>query len=59
MGRTGQGRREPGEGSLLYISRLEHPGKNHVGLIEAYGKLPRDLAARHPLVLVGGDWNGT
>ena len=44
--------------SILYISRLEHPGKNHVGLIEAYGRLPRALAERHPLVLAGGDWNG-
>ena len=45
--------------SILYISRLEHPGKNHVGLIEAYGKLPREVAARHPLVLAGGEWNGS
>ncbi|MCR5414167.1 MAG: WecB/TagA/CpsF family glycosyltransferase [Kiritimatiellae bacterium] len=42
--------------NLLYISRIEHPGKNHVRLIEAYGKLPRDLAERHPLVLAGADW---
>ena len=53
-----EGRRGQTAGCVLYISRLEHPGKNHVGLIEAYGKLPRDLAERHPLVLVGGDWNG-
>ena len=45
--------------SILYVSRLEHPGKNHVGLIEAYGRLPRELTARHPLVLAGGDWNGS
>lgn len=45
--------------SILYISRLEHPGKNHVGLISAYGKLPREVAERHPLVLAGGDWNGS
>ena len=44
--------------AILYISRLEHPGKNHVRLIEAYGRLPRELASRHPLVLVGADWNG-
>ena len=42
--------------SLLYISRIEHPGKNHVRLIEAYGKLPRALAEAHPLVIVGSDW---
>ena len=43
-------------GSILYISRIEHPGKNHVRLIEAYGKLPRALAEAHPLVLAGADW---
>ena len=42
--------------SILYISRIEHPGKNHVRLIEAYGKLPRTLAEAHPLVIVGSDW---
>ena len=43
-------------GALLYISRIEHPGKNHVRLIEAYGRLPRALAQAHPLVLAGADW---
>ena len=42
--------------TLLYISRIEHPGKNHVRLIEAYGKLPRALAEAHPLVIAGADW---
>ncbi len=42
--------------SLLYISRIEHPGKNHVRLIEAYGRLPRSLAEAHPLVMAGADW---
>ncbi len=42
--------------SILYISRIEHPGKNHVRLIEAYGKLPREIAEAHPLVLAGADW---
>ena len=42
--------------AILYISRIEHPGKNHVRLVEAYGKLPRELAAAHPLVLAGADW---
>jgi glycosyltransferase involved in cell wall biosynthesis len=41
---------------ILYISRIEHPGKNHVRLIEAYGKLPRALAEAHPLVIAGADW---
>ena len=42
--------------AILYISRIEHPGKNHVRLIEAYGMLPEELARKHPLVLVGSDW---
>ena len=54
-------RPEPGSqkseaGSLLYISRVEHPGKNHVRLIEAYSRLPRQMAEAHPLVIVGSDW---
>lgn len=47
---------DPAARDLVYISRIEHPGKNHVRLIEAYGLLPRDLAERHPLVLAGSDW---
>ncbi|MCB1734798.1 MAG: glycosyltransferase family 4 protein [Gammaproteobacteria bacterium] len=43
---------------LLYISRLEHPGKNHVGLIEAFAKLKANSALPHKLVLVGSRWNG-
>ena len=42
--------------TILYISRIEHPGKNHVRLIEAYGTLPRTLAEAHPLVIAGADW---
>jgi len=45
-----------GNSSILYISRIEHPGKNHVRLIEAYSRLPREVAAAHPLVLAGADW---
>ena len=46
----------PNHQTILYISRIEHPGKNHVRLIEAYGKLPRDIAEAHPLVIAGADW---
>ena len=43
---------------LLYIARLEHPGKNHVRLLEAFAEL-QGLAHRpYNLVLVGGRWNG-
>ena len=50
------GTRHQAPGTILYISRIEHPGKNHVRLIEAYGKLPRALAEAHPLVIAGADW---
>jgi glycosyltransferase involved in cell wall biosynthesis len=39
---------------LLYVSRLEHPGKNHVRLVRAFS---RSAAARgHRLALAGPDW---
>ncbi len=39
---------------LLYPSRLEHPGKNHLRLLHAYAaSSARDS---HLLVLVGADW---
>ena len=50
------GTRHQAPSTLLYISRIEHPGKNHARLIEAYGKLPHALAEAHPLVLAGADW---
>jgi glycosyltransferase involved in cell wall biosynthesis len=43
---------------VLYIARLEHPGKNHVRLLEAFAALKRETALSHKLVLVGGRWNG-
>ncbi len=42
---------------VLYVARLEHPGKNHVGLIRAFASLKAahpDLP--HQLVLAGPDW---
>ncbi|MCG8457232.1 MAG: glycosyltransferase family 4 protein [Holophagales bacterium] len=45
---------------LLYVSRLEHPGKNHVRLIGAFESL---LASNpdlpHRLVFAGADWSGS
>lgn len=39
---------------VLYVSRLEHPGKNHLRLVRAFS---RSHGARdHDLVLVGPDW---
>ncbi|MBP5181923.1 MAG: WecB/TagA/CpsF family glycosyltransferase [Lentisphaeria bacterium] len=43
---------------ILYISRLEHPGKNHVNLIRAFGLLPPELAEEYDLLLPGSAWNG-
>ncbi len=43
---------------LLYVSRIEHPGKNHLNLIKAFEQLPDDLTRQHPLVIAGADWSG-
>ncbi len=43
---------------LLYISRLEHPGKNHVRLIEAYDRARKAGIIDAPLVLGGAPWHG-
>jgi len=43
---------------LLYLARLEHPGKNHVRLLEAFDRLKRETGLPHKLVLVGSRWNG-
>ncbi len=42
---------------ILYVSRIEHPGKNHARLIRAFAKLKRDTDLPHQLVLAGSDWN--
>lgn len=41
---------------ILYISRIEHPGKNHARLIEAFSRLKAKAAVPHQLVLAGSDW---
>lgn len=41
---------------LMFISRIEHPGKNHVKLIHAFDQLKAKDGIPHQLVLVGGDW---
>lgn len=43
---------------LLYVSRIEHPGKNHVGLIRAFERLKAPGDVPHRLVLAGPDWSG-
>ncbi len=42
---------------VLYISRIEHPGKNHVRLIRAFAEVKAKTNLPHQLVLAGSDWN--
>lgn len=44
---------------ILYVARIEHPGKNHVGLLRGYARLRRrrpDLEQH--LVFCGVEWRG-
>jgi glycosyltransferase involved in cell wall biosynthesis len=43
---------------FLYIARLEHPGKNHVRLIEAFNRFKSETKSNWQLVLGGSDWHG-
>ncbi|HEX9165975.1 MAG TPA: glycosyltransferase family 1 protein [Gemmatimonadales bacterium] len=43
---------------ILYVARLEHPGKNHVRLVEAFDRFRRRTGLPHQLVLAGPDWSG-
>lgn len=43
---------------FLYVSRLEHPGKNHVRLIEAFNRFKSRTGSDWQLVLGGSDWHG-
>ena len=44
---------------ILYISRIEHPGKNHLNLIKAYEALPEAIRDKYDLVLAGSFWQGS
>ena len=44
---------------ILYVSRIEHPGKNHLNLIKAYERLPEKLRDEYDLVLGGSFWPGS
>jgi glycosyltransferase involved in cell wall biosynthesis len=43
---------------FLYVSRLEHPGKNHVRLIEAFAQFKSATGSDWLLALGGSDWHG-
>ena len=44
---------------FLYVSRLEHPAKNHVRLIEAYNAFKKETGSPWLLALGGSDWHGS
>ncbi len=41
---------------ILYVARIEHPGKNHVALIRAFAELVGRHGLPYDLVLAGSDW---
>jgi glycosyltransferase involved in cell wall biosynthesis len=43
---------------FLYVSRLEHPAKNHVRLIEAFNRFKTATGSDWQLALGGSDWHG-
>ncbi len=45
-------------GFFLYVSRLEHPAKNHVRLIRAYEQFRNLTGSHQQLVFSGSDWHG-
>jgi glycosyltransferase involved in cell wall biosynthesis len=47
--------------NFLYVSRVEHPGKNHIGLIKAFEIFCKTTQGCENvnLRLVGGDWSGS
>lgn len=52
-------RREQRHGYFLYVARIEHPGKNHVGLIAAFERYRRaNPKSTAQLVFGGSDWMG-
>lgn len=43
---------------VVFVSRVEHPAKNHLRLIQAFEQLKTRSVSDLKLVLVGADWNG-
>ncbi len=43
---------------LLYVARLEYPGKNHVRLIEAFERFKAETTSDWTLAFGGSDWHG-
>lgn len=43
---------------IVYVGRIEHPGKNHLRLIQAFELLKRSNPSNYQLVFAGADWHG-
>jgi glycosyltransferase involved in cell wall biosynthesis len=43
---------------FLYVARLEHPGKNHRRLVEAFERFKEQTNSDWQLALGGSDWHG-
>jgi len=43
---------------FLYVARLEHPGKNHLRLIEAFNQFKARSRSNWRLAFAGSDWHG-
>lgn len=43
---------------ILYVSRIENPGKNHIALLRAFDLLPEDIKTEYKLVFAGKEWSG-
>ncbi len=43
---------------LVYVSRVEHPAKNHLMLIKAFEAFKKKHPNSHRLILAGPDWSG-
>ncbi|MBB5032222.1 glycosyltransferase family 4 protein [Prosthecobacter vanneervenii] len=43
---------------FLYVSRIEHPAKNHIRLIESFNQFKTNTGSPWQLVLAGSDWHG-
>ncbi len=44
---------------ILYIARIEHPGKNHINLMKAYELLPEAIKNEYKLIMPGKSWSGS
>ena len=43
---------------FLYVARLEHPGKNHRRLVEAFERFKEETGSEWILAFGGSDWHG-